>query len=306
MRSDLNSTVHDARINDLMVCKRVHTFEQLLEGYVKLFTGLCDFDVIDGGAGSGSTGRSILKYLNLERKVYAYEPFQGNHRFFDPTDERLVLIKKALSDNKKTMTLNVGSVVGEQSTGRWAGHKGYSSLGLLTTNGGPGSAGHSVSCVPGDLIDEEYQCNKNIGFIKLDLQGGELGALKGLENTLPTTKLLWIEFGVGAQDVIIDFLLRRNYTLFDTAYLMMGKRDESFTDFDFIEECDLSTGRKAWFGFRNRRWGDYMVEQRRMRNMYGLSQTDLVCVNNTYLDEFLNMVQYIVPATIQSNESTRV
>jgi len=69
-------------------------FQVLLDAYRK--TGHELDSALDGGAGSGATAKSMLRYLSGD--VYAFEPFPGNHRFFADADPRIHLIPRALAD----------------------------------------------------------------------------------------------------------------------------------------------------------------------------------------------------------------
>jgi FkbM family methyltransferase len=277
-------------MNDLMAIKKVASFETLLSAYAKANGGRNDFDAIDGGAGKGSTARGMLKHLSPSSIVYAFEPFPGNYRFFKPEETQIIFIKKALAETGKRMTFRVPSVVLENSVWGKNGGVGYSSVGYLT-NGAPSSEKDiQVDCVS---ADSEIPASSNIGFIKLDLQGGELNALRGMGRILGSTKLMWVEFT--NQPGLLDFLAYSDFIVFDTEYFILGEKNEtSLAVFELTKsDVALSTGKKAWFGFRKYAWKNFEQEFSKARIELKMVQTDLVCVNKKYLQEFINALSYL-------------
>lgn len=275
-------------MNELMAIKRVSSFEKLLIAYEK--AGMLLNDAIDGGAASGSATRQMLEHMGVENKVYAFEPFPGNHRFFRPEEERIVLIPKALAEQEKLMTFRVSSVVQEDSEWGKRGMAGYSSVGRLVAGSPAKGVDLEVECVSGD---KAIPLSANIGFIKLDLQGGELNALHGMARLLRDTHLMWVEYS--GQPGLMDFLIESNYVIFDTEYFFMGSPTEKATAaFDISREnFVLSTGKMAWFGFKNRPWKSFEAEFIAYKKELSMIQTDLVCVNRCYIDEFIAAIRYL-------------
>jgi FkbM family methyltransferase len=271
-------------MNDLLSIKRVSSFEMLLSAYAKANGGLNDFDAIDGGAGMGSTSRQMMKFMREGNSVYAFEPFPGNHRFFKAEENGIRFIPKALADQEKIMTFRVPSVVTEDSVWGGKGMTGYSSVGYLVPNGTATDQDIQVECVCADNV---IPAASNIGFVKLDLQGGELSALRGMTRILEAAKLLWVEFT--GQTGLLDFLIEHDYIVFDTEYFLMGQPTaESRLIFD-ISKTDvmLSTNKLAWFGFRKRPWKNFEIEFARAKKEFSMVQTDLVCINKRYFSEFV-------------------
>ena len=273
-----------------MSIKRVSSFETLLSAYAKLNGGTNNFDAIDGGAGTGSTSRVMRKFMSQGTNVYAFEPFPGNHRFFNAKENGIQLIRKALADDEKVMTFRVASVVTEDSVWGKKGMAGYSSVGYLVPNGTATGQDLQVECVCADNV---IPAASNIGFVKLDIQGGELSALRGMTRILEAAKLLWIEFT--GQAGLLDFLIEHDYIVFDTEYFMMGQPTaESQLIFD-VSKIDvvLSTNKLAWFGFRKRAWKNFELEFAKAKKEMSMVQTDLLCVNKRYIDEFIAAQIYL-------------
>ena len=86
-------------MNNLANKIKLSGFEDVLrackEGGFKIISA------IDGGAGWGGTSQSIADEIDSNGIVYAFEPFPGNHSFFNNYPSQIVLIKKALSNKAR-------------------------------------------------------------------------------------------------------------------------------------------------------------------------------------------------------------
>jgi FkbM family methyltransferase len=227
-----------AQIDGLLSAKQVSSFATLLAAYRK--AGIPLQSAIDGGAGAGWTAKSMLPHL--DGMVFAFEPFPGNHRFFRDCDPRIILIRKALGEANKPMPFRVSSTVSADSEWGRRGMEGYSSVGRLVEEPQPDDL--TIEAV---RADDAIPTGTAIDFVKLDLQGGELNALRGMTGLLPGVSLMWVEYE--GQPGLPDFLLE-NFEVFDTEYTFVG---EPPTDgsFDVSEpNLTLSTGHPAWQGFR--------------------------------------------------------
>jgi FkbM family methyltransferase len=276
-------------MNDLLSVKRVSSFSTLLRAYAKV-NGGNRFDAVDGGAGMGGTSRELAALLAPGQTVYAFEPFPGNHRFFEPATPGIKLHTEALAEQAGSTTFRVPSVVSEDSVWGRRGWTGYSSVGHLVS-GPPRDGGDiAVQCVRADQVIADPS---RVGFVKLDLQGGELGALKGMTAILPHVRLMWVEFTL--QPGLVEFLVDQGFILFDTEYFLFDSPTElALRDFDVSKrDQPLSTGRTAWFGFRRRPWLNYEGQFRKARAEMGLVQTDLACVSMRHVDEFLAAMTHL-------------
>ncbi len=91
---------------------------------------------------------------------------------------------------------------------------------------------------------------------------------------------------------MLDFLADAGFTLFETDYAFQGTPTEAARD-DFkvfAAENVASTGAQRWHAFRRSPWGDYATEFARCQEELGLSHTDLVCVHEDRLDEFMDVL----------------
>ena len=276
-------------MNDLMSLMRVNTFEELMSAY--RCSGYSFRVALDGGAGQGEATEEILRNMESDAVCHAFEPFPGNHRFFEQlNDPRVILHKRALANDRGQHDFLVTSVVKADSAWGAEGKEGYSSVGHLVhgaPNGGvnPGGQLLSVETVRADdFIDSAAD------FIKLDLQGGELPALKGMERHFRNCYFAWVEFSM--QEGLLDYLESLGCLVFDTEYLFIGEPAGQVLDWFEVSQDNytLSTGRTAWFGYRKRPWKDCRTEFHTFRKEFGLVQTDLVCVNKGQYPAFLTSI----------------
>lgn len=261
-------------MNNLFAARRISDFRSVLEAYKK--GGVPIRNCVDGGAGSGSTSRHMLKYSS--GNVYAFEPFPGNHRFFETVPPQIRLMKYALDETPGFKAFRVASTVSTDSVWGQKGMAGYSSVGFLTSQ--PNEEDMRVECVRGDdLVDAP------IDFLKLDLQGAELGALRGMSRIASECLFAWIEFS--GQSGLLDYLQER-FEVYDTEYFFLGEpSDEARELFDVSREnYTLSTGKTVWFGFRKRLWTDFPREFAECMRDFKMTQTDLICINRARLAEF--------------------
>jgi FkbM family methyltransferase len=272
----------EVTIDPLLAGKRLSSFVPLLAAYRQ--AGIPLHNAIDGGACIGETADGMLPYI--DGLVYAFEPFPGNHRFFADRDERIVLLPYALAETRKTMAFHVRSIVIGDPAGRRDDLVGYSEVGMLVEDGQDGDI--TVQCVRGDA---EIPLDHEISFVKLDLQGGELNALKGMTGLLPQCLAMWVEFT--GQDGLLPYLVEQGYALFETEYRFRGEPDaRARALFDVTRTgVKVSTGHTAWFGFKRAPWSSsYEEEFWQYRRELALTQTDLVCVHRTRLEEFQRAV----------------
>jgi len=270
----------------------VKDFTEILAAYRE--AGIELGHAIDGGAGAGTTAEKIRQHLTKDAFVFAYEPFTGNHRFFVDCNPQIKLVKKALSDASSSMTLSVHAVVQGDSAWGKRGLEGYSSAGHLTDQAPKNEHDAVVECV---RADEDLQGVGRIGFVKLDLQGGELSALKGMSDFLKTdVSMMWIEYMYAKHTTpkdIYNYLID-DFLILDTEYLFRGApTDEALTYFKPSREGNLSSGASVWYGFKRRPWTNFLEESELFANSFGLIQTDLVAINKRYLGDFLKALGHI-------------
>ena len=132
--------------------------------YFDVFTPVDDEVFVDGGAFRGETSRLFTEFAGQRyEKIYAFEPgldFEetGPAKFIP----RLEWHRQALWDKDETLTIT--------GTGEGAEVRPYEGSG---------------PCIPGVTLDSVLD-GRRASFIKLDVEGSELRALRGAEHTIRT------------------------------------------------------------------------------------------------------------------------
>ncbi len=296
-------------VNNILSKNKITDFVQVLK-VIKDTIGPLNIS-IDGGAGFGETSKNICKYTNLNGLIYAFEPFQGNHRFFKNLDSRIKLIDKALYNENVVKEFTIPSVVSKKD--KWAekGMVGYSSLGyieassilkkflkrikfkilhLIRNKSKINLQTFFVDCIKLDNFLKE----DNIDFIKLDLQGGEYLALKGMSKYLSKTKFLWIEYSGDYR--ILKFLRENEFILFDTNYMCLGTKDQEFTNLGLkkISSSILSTSKEVNIAIRNKEKNNFSYNKWLWSaRKKGIMQTDLFAINTKLVSDYNKLIDLI-------------
>jgi FkbM family methyltransferase len=105
-------------------------------------------------------------------------------------------------------------------------------------------------------LDELAQeLNMKPDLIKLDLQGGEIEALRGAKQLLETTEMFIIEFGVleayinrATPRQLLDIMIDNNYCLYDVVDLIYRPYDDALTggDFFFVKNSSVLSRYKGY------------------------------------------------------------
>ncbi len=128
---------------------------------------------IDGGAASGETFFEFIKLVNNDyKKIYAYEPFEEmfnncidiKNRFLE-NDQRIILNKVGLYSSCRTIGFDTS--IGEGSCRI------------------DESFGHNTQV---NVVSLDDTINDDVTFIKLDIEGSELEALKGAKKIIQKNK----------------------------------------------------------------------------------------------------------------------
>ena len=238
--------------------------------------------IIDAGAANGSMTKAALRHAKPGSRAIAFEPFPGNW----PTCEKnlagspATLIKAALGAKPGIAKFYVRATVPES---------GYSSLGYLVETKSllerfkmwlrrrrhPDGRMYSVPVV---RVDDH--ATERVLFLKIDVQGGELGVLKGARNAFDRgVDLLYVEFG-GELDVL-RFLLDRGYIIFDQEYLLPQCPQLDLEQWDIVREDKLTTGRqvfRGWLKSTPEDPGEFCALFDRWKTRVGSVQTDIVAM----------------------------
>lgn len=259
---------------------------------------------LDVGAAAGVITRQIKQAGSESTRVIGFEPFEGNHAYFEQTTRGLSnvqLIKKAAhSKTRPELTFRVLSTVQGSEAG-WEQRTGYSSTGFLVEGNAceafqkkrSTTQDFTVDAIAiDDLIDE------HVDFMKIDVQGGEYEVLKGCQHIITHhgIDVIYLEFDGDRR--ILEYLTALGYTVFDSDYLLILKQDDleplKRVGFYNFEELNLSVGRKAYRAKLQLCDEDYCAFLEAFRQQIGyFIYTDLICVSPAFLSSFLNhVVQY--------------
>lgn len=214
-----------------------------------------DFSVAaDCGAGIGGTSTAFLQALKAgatSPRVYCYEPLPENVAVLQTRlgdDSAFVVRPVAVSDEAGEARFSVPSRV-PNDWGDWKAGTSYN--GFLADP----SQWHEQITVPTvRLADEGVD---RFDFVKLDLQGGELKAIKGLADKLRYTKLLYVEAQLLEPAESVTFLRRHGFIiLFDkiqfgiTGRKIDARRLASFgIILDHLHILPVGDGEVAAFGY---------------------------------------------------------
>jgi FkbM family methyltransferase len=252
--------------------------------------------LLDVGAAAGMVTRRMLERSPQSRAI-AFEPFPGNHPFLDATvgnDPRVTVIKAAVADTVGVSTFKVGKAVTGTEPG-WERFVGYSSLGFVVPD--RGGSDETIEVATARIDDHVDRAGAR--FMKIDVQGGELGVLRSAQRSLLDGRIdiMFVEFA-GETDVL-GYIHAMGFEVFDSEYLLITNEHPDFAAWDVFRESTLSTGRafcRAWPKVLPSDPAAFCEMFRTQRPLVGPVQTDLVCVRHGFVDEYLAAAAK-VPAT---------
>lgn len=269
---------------------------------------------LDVGAAAGLITQQIAEAGSKKTTIVAFEPFPGNHQFFlEKTHafKNVQLVKKAVSNQAGVSTFHVPSIVIEGKEAYTNMH-GYSSVGFLMQgnesdtrqklNDTNDATEFSVETVAlDDILD------RHVDFMKMDIQGGEFHALQGCQKLIQNygIDVMYIEFD--GEKRVLELLSTYGYSIFDTDYLIRPvhgdrARVEAIGFYD-LKEVNLSTGHVAYHAKLRLADRDYCQFFKEFRQYHGSIYTDLICVSNNFLPQFLSNLDKFVRDKRRKNQS---
>lgn len=168
------------------------------------------FNVLDIGANIGFYTEVFSKLTGPEGSVHAFEPEAANFKYLQQNCgqcKNAALINKAVSDKTGPIKIYLSKMLNVD-------HRTY-----------PIDDYEDVMQIEGITIDD-YLTSKNIGkidFIKMDIQGFEMSALKGMEKTLknnPSVKIiteLWpygLKKAGSSAPEMADFVMSKGFEIY--------------------------------------------------------------------------------------------
>lgn len=243
--------------------------------------------MLDVGAAAGDVTKLMLA-KSPASWVLAFEPFGGNLPFFEEAlgnDDRVTLHKKAVGREKGTASFVLAPTVSGTEPG-WEKRVGYSSGGALKQ----GDVPKGRSTVEVEVVTIDSLVDTPVRFLKIDVQGGELGVLQGASRMIDRGQIDIIYCEYSGQDGVLEFLFERKMDVYDTTYLIVPRREEdALDDWDVIGTKALSNGRVASLAWPANRptdieaYADFIRTQRPKRIV---AQTDLVAVRSGFRSKY--------------------
>ncbi|MEM6612642.1 MAG: FkbM family methyltransferase [Cyanobacteria bacterium P01_C01_bin.72] len=179
---------------------------------------------IDIGCHLGSMLERILKYAPA-----------GNHVAFEPTPYKAQWLRTKFPE-VKILEFALGNKPGTATFYQNTNHSGFSGLRPHKKDGDKLLA-YQVNC---ELLDNLIDLEQPVDFMKVDVEGGELGVLRGATKILsshrPTILFECTQSGLAcfkytAQEVY-DFFQAQNYAIFLPKDLLEGGAPLDFTQFE--------------------------------------------------------------------------
>jgi len=248
---------------------------------------------LDVGAAAAKVSRQLASIPHS--RVIAFEPNVNNVPYFKRNAERfrnIKLIESAVADFNGKGRLWVSSSLKGDEKG-WEGYAGYSSSGMLISESDPHwNDADKASDV--NVVSIDATIKERVRLMKIDVQGGEMGVLRGAENTIRRygIDIIYVEFE--GEPEIIDWLAARDYVLMDSGVYIYspkpgGPKPEELSD-QFIT-TSVSSGRPIYKGPISRRplvADEYATF---CQNLGRLAlYTDLIAVHKSCLPSFIEGV----------------
>ena len=273
----------------------------------------CHF--VDGGAGIGHTGQGYQRVLEScldERnkdgaRISCYEPLEENFvemskRLDDPY--RYMLRKLAVSSANTTMKFVVPH---RQTADNGAWGRGTSYNGFIDD----GSNQSNYETVEVQAVRLEDDLVTTPDFVKLDLQGGELEAIRGLGGMLPDVKVLYIETQLMNNESACQYLAENGFVvLFDkfqfgllsnTGQVPIKQLDELGICIDRMYLPNGSGMPLVIFGYldKGRELFDgysFSQEAKGVLKKIGIEyfQTDAICINTRFSNDIFPVLHSVI------------
>jgi len=239
-----------------------------------------------------------MRKANPDSRVIAYEPFPGNLPYLERSlrsDPMGTVRSAAVSDYEGVGTLRLPSVIDGREK-RWADVAGSSRVGKL--NSFPFRKAVAKVEVPVIMLDREI--HEHVRFLKIDVQVGEFHVLNGARKLMARygIDLIYVEFRGDVR--LLRLLDASGYTIMDCAYMAWPHRryfrnffrarpDWKIPDWEVLRTFALANGhraRRVWPRVPFRSFVSYCAWFYFERIFVTGLQTDLLCVHESFWDEF--------------------
>ena len=201
--------------------------------------------IIDGGAFTGDWSKEVsqlfpgAQIVTVEPNPFVQGEIKSNTAHIQPAPK---IISVALGESHGKATLNI-----------WRNEKTDTGASLLDHVSGEASRAVEVDVDTLDNISQQTGLMPD--FVKLDLQGAELSALKGATQVLKHAELMMIEFGCleayeerTTPRELLEMMYANDYCLYDIVDCHYRPYDGALTggDFIFVKNSSALRMHKGW------------------------------------------------------------
>jgi FkbM family methyltransferase len=175
--------------------------------------------VFDVGANTGKYCSLLIRHYH-QAAVYCFEPVTKTFELLKAAikNDKVHFIKKGLYQENSTLTINL-----------YPSHT-HASLFELKAVPYESTGLEQIELVRGDDFIRENKID-HIDLLKLDIEGAELGALKGLKNSFEQKKIRVVQFEYGYINITTKNLLIDYYEFFESVGYAVGKLYPKSVDF---------------------------------------------------------------------------
>mgnify|MGYP003376728509 CR=1 FL=1 len=179
------------KLNKILdVDKFYFLYEVLSELFVEkvhfqYFKPMLDEVIVDCGANIGGFVIQAAKMIGDKGKIIAIEPDEENYNLLQKNIEangftNVILVKKGVWDKKDTLTFHIGIRPGEHSIIMHDDIKNQSHIKEVKID---------VDTLDNILTEINI---KSVNFVKIDIEGAEIQAIKGMESVFTQTGVNWV------------------------------------------------------------------------------------------------------------------
>lgn len=262
-----------------MLLPYISSLSEVLQKYNE--NGIIFENIIDGGAGTGDTALMFSKYT--PGTVYAFEPLPGNWPYIlektkNCSNVRLVGTALGKTGGKGSFLVPWSAPDNYEWRGRTRKTGGWSHCGMLVKGQSSNRNVIEVQIARGDdAVPDANGQRAKIHFVKLDLQGGELDALEGMQEILADVHLMYIEYT--GQPGLLKFLYEKHFLCFEQTYLFKCDPAHLPNGFTYLGQEQLSTGGIMTSARHDAAWdNDPKEELALLKKSHGFLCTDILCI----------------------------
>lgn len=261
-------------------------FSRLPNGIYDIIRFLEPGLMVDCGAAVGGV-TAKLRAASPKSPVIAFEPFPGNHRYFEQRhaqDPLVTLYKAAVGAKRGTASFFTPSTV--RSASRIKATPDASFIGRIDDERPPD--GNKVISV--DVLPLDEVCAERVRFLKVDVQGGECATLEGAAKLIENRAIDVIYIELFQNPELLLKMGALGFVMFDNEYVVSPRPGGDISRWVKTEDLILSTGQSSFRGWpvnMPTQIEDYNRWVERESAVAGPLSTDLVAVRQSFLPDLL-------------------